>query len=555
MASINIGRGHSFGAEAFHRVVFEGCQLSVDEATRERLRQTSRFIDYLLEQEIPVYGLTTGFADLRDRPVNRENAAELSYNILQSHDAGIGPDLPDKVTLGAMAVRANSLAKGCSGFHEQSLDLLVAMINKRIIPCIPNTGSLGASGDLALLARLGRAMQGHEVPVMYKGEKVLAKEALAAEGLAPFIPRAKEGLALTNGTAFMASMIAIAYSKEIHLLENMIAGIVLFLNAIEAIDAPFYESIQNARGQVYQKRVAKLFLDALKDSPFVDKKGVQNDYSIRCLPQILGPRFEVIFYQFDAINREMDAITDNPLIFKGSEISADVHPERILQFEDEPWVVLSGGNFHGENITTIADIFLMNNAKIALTIERHLTYMLNPFRNKNHLPHYLITEPGNVGLLSGYMIPQYTANALAQKMAQLGMPASLFNITSANESEDVVSYGSTAAQTLLQQLELFGQFNVIYLTMAAQAYAIKREQYGRKIPSSSLAEKLFAAINANGSFPTRGDSSFKELYKEAAALSATTLLREIQGFPLLNGFLDFPVRGEHDSNKSCPFEI
>lgn len=531
---IEIGNGKEFGLEEFHAIVFEGKTVGFSQKTAECLTKTRRFIDHLLENNIKVYGLTTGFADLRNKAVSPQEAAQLSHNILQSHDAAIGPYLPLDVTLGAMVVRANSLANGSSGFTIEGLQTLVEMINARIVPCIPDSGSLGASGDLAFLSRLGRAMQGHDVDVIYKHQKISAKQALEKEGIRPFTPRAKEGLALTNGTSFMASMMGIAYLREIHELENMLAALILFLNAIEAIDSAFYENIQQVRGQVHQKTVAKIILDALKDSPFINRKEVQNDYSIRCLPQIYGPRFESIFDQYEKIKREISAVTDNPLIFRGSHICSDVHPGRFIPFEGENWVVLSGGNFHGEYITTIADTIVTNNAKIGLTMERHLTYLLNPFRNNSVLPHYLVPRKMKIGLNSGYMIPQYTANAIVQKMAQVGMPTSLFNITSANESEDIVSYGATAAMKLLNQIDLFSDLNTIYLTMAAQAYAIKREEIIEKgiAVEQTLSEKIFQVVNQTGRYPTYDDQSFEPIYKENRKLLNTSALRQALGFPL-----------------------
>ncbi len=534
MYDIELGSDQEFGLKELHSVVFEGKKVGFSEKTHTRLCATRRFIDHLLKNNIKAYGLTTGFADLRNKAVSGEDASKLSHNILQSHDAGIGPDLPQEVTLGAMVVRANSLSNGNSAFTVEGLQTLIDMINARIIPCIPSSGSLGASGDLAFLARLGRAMQGYDVEVIYKNKTVLASYALKEEGIRPFEPKAKEGLALTNGTSFMASMMGIAYLRQIHELENMLSSLVLFLNSIGVIDAAFYENIQNARGQVHQKTVAKIILDALADSPFIDRLGVQNDYSIRCLPQIFGPRFESIFDQYDKINCEISAVTDNPLVFKGDEIKSDVNPERFIPFEGENWVVLSGGNFHGEYLTTIADTIIMNNAKIALTMERHLTYAMNPFRNNGSLPHYLVPNQEHIGLESGFMITQYTANAVTQKMSQLGMPTSLFNITSANESEDVVSYGATAAMRLIDQLKLFSDLNTIYLTVATQAYAIKRGEYLKRGVNleGTLAENLFAMVDFSNKYPISEDQSFQPLYQANSDLLQTSKLRQVMGFPL-----------------------
>jgi len=532
-----LGKKYTFNLKNFHDVVFNNSHVKICPEAANRLDETRKFVDHLLENNIKVYGLSTGFADLRNQSIDPNQAALLSCNLIESHDAGIGSSLPLDVVLGAMAVRASSLAKGHSAFQRTSLETLVAMINSKIIPFIPKTGSLGASGDLAFLARVGRAMKGEDVLVSYKGKVVSAREALKSEGITPFNPLAKEGLAVTNGTSFMISMLSIAYIQEINELENLLALQGLFYNAIGAIDAAFNNCVQNVRNQTGQEMVSTILSRHFASSPFIDFTGVQDDYCIRCIPQIFGPKIETILEQFPKIERELDAVTDNPLFFKDKEISSDVNPDRYFTFKGEKWAVLSGGNFHGEYITTIADTMCAANAKIALTIERQITYMLNPYRNKNKLPCYLITDPSLIGLASGYMITQYTANALTQKIAQLGMPTSIFNITSANESEDVVSYGASAAERLLEQIQLLHELLVIYLTVAIQAYSIVRQKHlnkGNRISSDLLAEQLFQKIQSltGEEYPTTIETNFERKYQAASEILSSDALRSIMGYPL-----------------------
>jgi histidine ammonia-lyase len=379
-------------------------------------------------------------------------------------------------------------------------------------------------------------MQGNDVEVYYKGTVMAAGEALEDAGIIPFVPAAKEGLALTNGTSFMGSALAIGYLKEIHEFENILSMEGMFLNTVKAIDAAFYESIHSARKQKGQKLIAKMLSKHFENSPFIDREGIQNDYNIRCLPQILGPKIEQIMFLYDSVERELDAITDNPLIFRGDEISDDVAEGRIFTFNDEKWIVISGGNFHGEYIATISDVLAMLNAKIALTLERQLTYMLNPARNKNLLPTYLINNKEHVGLLSGFMITQYTANAVTQKICRAAMPVSNFNLTSANESEDVVSYGATGAQRLLEQLEHLHELNTIYLTTVAQAYSIAREEYSAEQLKGLLTEKMFATIQDNiGSemqYPISEDLPFDKHYNAMSTILNDGVLRDMTEFPL-----------------------
>ncbi len=529
---IYIGKEHTFTLQDFKEVVFERKKLALLPDALTRLDKTRRFIDYLLENNIKVYGLTTGFADLRNCPVSPNDAALLSNNIIESHDAGIGPSLPKDVILGAMVTRAVSLAKGHSGFQSESLITLLDMINHEIVPFVPATGSLGASGDLAFLARVGRAMRGDDVPVWFQGDVMSAKEALKLANIRPFIPKAKEGLAMTNGTSFMISMMAIAYLKEINAFENILAMQGFFLNAVGAVDAAFNACIHEVRKQEGQSEIAKILSSYLKDSPFIDFMGIQDDYCIRCLPQIFGPKLEAILAQKLKIEGELDAVTDNPLLFKDYEISDDVYKERMIFFEGENWVVLSGGNFHGECITSMADTIAAANAKIAFTMERQITYMLNPFRNKNRLPAYLVSK---TGLSSGYMITQYTANGLTQKIAKLASPTSTFNITSANESEDVVSYGATAAQRLLEQIERLEELNAIYLTVSFQAYSIARKKLSssKQIPPHLLTERLFLIIQeiTGEEYPIEREENFQKRYSEMRTILNSGLKQKLAKSP------------------------
>ncbi len=530
---IELSRETPFGLIEFYEVVFLRRKVTLSARAKERLLETRGFVDYLLQQQKPVYGLTTGFADLRKCPVSADHATQLSINILRSHDAGIGKPLDPEVVLGAMLLAAHSLSMGYSAFKLESLQTLIGMINHRILPEIPSSGSLGASGDLAFLARLGRAMCGEEVAVTYDGKSLSAGDALIKAGIAPFRPGAKEGLALTNGTAFMTSMLAIGYIKEIHQLENILALETLFLNTVSAVDAAYYESLHHVRGQEGQKLVAKILSTSFKDSPFIDRQGIQNDYSTRCLPQIFGPKIEAILSCYPPLRREMNAVTDNPLLFKDEEISRDVEPDRILSHNGSKWMVVSGGNFHGEYLTTIADTIATANVKIALTMERQMTFLMNPWRNDQILPPYLIADPKNTGLLSGFMIVQYTANALAQKISALGQPTSIYNLTSANESEDVVSYGATAAEKLLQQQELLQELTTLFCTAILQAYAIQRNKSSP--PPHLISERLFAFLQKGHrvKFPLEKDLPFSEIYEITQQSLLQDTLRHLLHFPLM----------------------
>jgi len=533
---IQIGKKHNLGLFQFRDILFNQKSVEIAPEVFDDLQKTRDFIDFVLENNIEVYGITTGLADLRNQKVSPSEAAQFSCNLIESHDAGIGDPIPQNVTLGAMIARASSLAKGHSGFQLSSLKTLVDMINKRVIPLVPKTGSLGASGDLAFLARMARAMKGDDVPVWYNNQIISANLALKLAEIQPFQPLAKEGLAVTNGTSFIISMLSIAYLQELREVENILALQGLFLNAIGASNTAFSPSIHEIRAHYGQKLVAEVLSKHFDFGSFHDKDRVQDDYCIRCVPQIFGPKIEMILEQFKKIEVELDSVTDNPLFFKNDEI-INVDPSKIIAVNGDLWAVLSGGNFHGECLTTIADTICAANAKIAYTLERQISYMLNPYRNKNQLPIYLITDTSQSGLLSGYMITQYTANALVQRIAQLGNPTSVFNITSGNEAEDIVSYGATAAERLLEQLQYLRELNAIYLTVAVQAYSIKRQariSQGIEISKELLAEKMFDKIQdfTEEEYPTVKEENFDRRYSQSMKFLESGVLGSIIGNPL-----------------------
>lgn len=545
---VTLDRHTEMTIEAFHSIVYGGAWLSVGETVQARLTETRDFIDYLLDQfqkaspenkkQFEAYGINTGFADLRDKPISPEQAGTLSTNIIRSHDAGIGDALPLDVVLGAMVLRANTLAKGYSGFQLHNLQTLVDMINHRIIPVVPRYGSLGASGDLAYLARIGGAMLGDaDVEVWYSGHVMSAGEALEKAGISPMVPGAKEGLALTNGTPFMASMITIAYLNMLQHWENTLADQVLFLNCIQAIDAAFYDCIHDVRQQEGQSVIARFLYAHIKDSPLINRTGIQNDYSIRCIPQILGPKIDEFRQKKREIEAELNAVTDNPLIFKEGEFGDYVTPSRKIRFRDQDWIVVSGGNFYGGYSAHPADVFSFCNAEMVNMAERQHTYLLNPKRNAKTLNSYLVANEAEVGLKSGHMIVQYTHNALVTQMTYLASPISTLKIDSGNHCEDIVSQGALAGIKLLEQLELIGHQNTLKFVSAMQAYSIARAHCPDVQANAALtSEQLYAyAIKSTGlTFPYTEDRNFSERYARIEASTRTMGYRAIIGYPLMH---------------------
>lgn len=523
-------------------MVYKNRKVELNAADEQRLNDARIFVNHLLDNDIRVYSITTGFGDLRDKPVSKQHTDELSYNIIMSHDAGIGEPIPQHITKGAMLLCANSLSKGYSGIKVSSLTTLIAMINENIIPIIPSSGSLGASGDLAFLARLGRAMQGHDVAVWHNGIVTTAEKALSEANIALFKPTAKEGLALTNGTSFMLSELLINYMRQISCFENIFASLALYLNATSSPSIAFASSVHNARNQKGQSLVASILHSFMDQSPFYCKEHIQADYSQRCLPQILGAKIDLLYEQKSRIFNEINAVTDNPLIFRDDEITPDIKAEHIFHLNDARWTVISSGNFHGEVLASTADILRLINAKVALTLERQLNFLSNSWRNKGLFNEHLVYDANKLGLHSGYMIPVYTVNALTQKICYLAQPVTNFNISSSNEVEDVVSYGASSVELLSKSLDYMDQLTAVYLSITAQAYAIAREAI-TNIDPNLISERIFATIQdafqEGFKYPTKEEISFSDRYNVIADLLASSALPAITNYPITkNGYFD-----------------
>lgn len=529
IGTICVGPHCKINSSKLIKIISGELKLVLSRDTEAHLSKCRAFIDHLMDQDTPIYGITTGVGDLRKVNVSPQMAEELSKSLIRSHDAGIGDAIPYDVTLGAMIITCNSLAKGYSGFSPQSLQTLIDMINHRIVPIIPESGSLGASGDLAYLARLGRAMMGDPVKVWYNDKVYDAGHALKLAEINAFNPKSKEGLALINGTSFMASNMALAYKKQIRLVEAMLSLMGVFLNSVNALDSAFSSEIQDARTQHGQKYIASILREFLADD-YCGVDEVQNDYCIRCIPQIFGPRIEIILEQKRKMERELDAITDNPLIFHNTDLDSPTQ-KYPFEFEGKYWGIFSGGNFHGENLTTVADAIALSNAKMAITIERQIAYLLNPQRNGKKFPTHLIPKSEQMGIRSGFMIPHYTSNALVHKICLLGQPSSLMNITSSNESEDVVSYGATACQKLSRQQILFEDLLAIYALAVCQSYSMATDSSAK---INQRAKEVFDAFSTEINFPVTCKHGFEDLYNLAKSVLTSTQLGRAIGNPLMN---------------------
>lgn len=408
-------------------VTRNGYQVEISEAAYEKIARARKLVDTYVEEKRVSYGITTGFGKFCDTVISKEETGDLQRNLIMSHACGVGNPLPIDAVRGIMLLRVVNLTKGYSGARKVTVDTLVEMLNKGVTPFIPEKGSLGASGDLAPLAHMVLVMLGLG-KAYYKGELMSGKEAMEKAGVA-ILPElsSKEGLALINGTQVMTSVGAHATYDAINLMKHLDLAGALTMEALNGITCAYDPRVHEIRGHQGQIRTAENFRKILKGSGNTTKQGelrVQDPYVLRCIPQIHGASKDALEYLRDKVETEMDAVTDNPIIF--------------CETDD----VISGGNFHGQPMALVFDYLGIAISEMANVSERRIERLVNPNLN-NGLPAFLVE---NGGVNSGFMIVQYAAAAVVSENKVLAHPASVDSIPSSANQEDHVSMGTIAAR-------------------------------------------------------------------------------------------------------------
>jgi len=405
----------------------------------------------MLEQKKIVYGITTGFGSFKNKFIDKKDTEELQKNLIRSHSAGVGELLAPEFVRAAMVVRLNSLSQGYSGVRIELLDFLCEVINKNIVPDVPSQGSVGSSGDLAPLSHMGLVLMG-EGSALYKGKKMSGINALKKAGLKPIIFHAKEGLAWNNGTSVMTGIAALILVRAKRLIDVADASCALTIEAICGTSDAYNEKIHAIRphpGQIISANNIRTYFKGSKLVDFFPNR-IQDAYSIRCSPQVHGAVRDAITYVEAVIDRELNSVTDNPLIFE--------KPERAL----------SGGNFHGEPVAIAMDTFGIAISELANISERRTAKLVDSSTNEG-LPMFLIAEE-KAGLHSGLMISQYTAAALVSENKVLAHPASVDSIPTSANQEDHVSMGTIAARKAVKILE--NAENVLAIELLTNTQAI-----------------------------------------------------------------------------------
>lgn len=418
--------GDNLTLEQFVDVARNNVQVELSEEAIRKVEKARALVDKFVEEDRVVYGITTGFGKFSDVVITGDETKTLQRNLITSHACGVGEALDEEIVRGIMLLRVNALSKGFSGARLSTINTLVEMLNKGVHPVIPEKGSLGSSGDLAPLSHMVLVMIG-EGEAIYKGEKLSGKDAMDKAGIDIIELTSKEGLALINGTQVMTSIGALTIYDAINLSKTADIAAALTVEALNGITDAFDEKVHRIRNQAGQIKTGENLLTLLEGSNMTSRQGelrVQDAYSIRCIPQVHGASKDCFEYVKEKVELEMNAATDNPLIFVDEE------------------EVISGGNFHGQPMALAFDFLAMGIAELANLSERRLERLVNPALS-NGLPAFL-TENGGVN--SGFMIVQYAAAALVSENKVLAHPASVDSIPSSANQEDHVSMGTIAAR-------------------------------------------------------------------------------------------------------------
>jgi histidine ammonia-lyase len=441
--------GETLRLEEILQVARNEVKVELSPEAEARVRASRALVDRVAAGDTPTYGINTGFGTLAEVRIDKKDLRELQRNLILSHAAGVGTPLPLPEARALLLLRCNVLAKGFSGIRLETLQLALDMLERDVVPVVPERGSVGASGDLAPLAHLALVLIG-EGEAFYQGQRMPGRQALEKAGLKPVVLEAKEGLALVNGTQAMCAvgtLLQLRAEMLAHLAD--LAG-AMTLEGLLGSHKPFIPEIHDVRPHAGQKDCAAHLLRLLAGSELVETHAncskVQDPYSLRCMPQVHGAAREGLAFARRILEVEVNSATDNPLVFPDSE--------RIV----------SGGNFHGQPISLALDVVAMTLTQLSSISERRVEQLVNPALSG--LPPFLAR---NSGLNSGFMIAQVTSAALVAESRVLSHPASVDSIPSSAGREDHVSMGMTAALKGRQVADFTRTCLAIEILVASQA--------------------------------------------------------------------------------------
>lgn len=454
-------------------LLLPGSSLSITNEARSRIVECRDYLDEKMkESDSLYYGINTGFGFLQNVQIDKDQLMELQSNLIKSHACGLGEEVPGDIVKLMLAFKIKSLCFGHSGVQTETVDRLIDMFNNDVLPVVYTQGSLGASGDLAPLSHLSLPLLGLG-EVVHGNSRIPAAEVLKKFNWKPIELKSKEGLALINGTQFMAAygLFNLVQSERLLRWSNIIAAI--SFDAFSCTSEPFHEFIHAIRAHNGQVSTASEMRNLLQGSEILasKKEQVQDPYSFRCIPQVHGASLDSFNYINSVFIKEVNSVTDNPNIFPREDL------------------ILSGGNFHGQPLAITLDFLAIAMSELASISERR-TYQL--ISGQRGLPAFLVSNPG---LNSGLMIPQYTAAGIVSENKQLCTPASVDTIPSSNNQEDHVSMGANAATKCKRVLDNVEKVLAIELLTAAQAL-----EFRRPLKTSVVLEEVVAAFRKEVSF-------------------------------------------------------
>lgn len=491
--------------DAVVAVARNAASVSLSPHALAKVSASRALIDAATSDGLAHYGINTGFGSLARQRVGKAELRQLQTNLIRSHASGVGTPLPTDVVRGTMLLLAASLSRGFSGVRPIVIESIIAMLNAGVTPLVPSIGSVGASGDLAPLAHIGLALLG-EGDVEYRGSLLPTAQVFPLAGLKPLALDAKEGLAIINGTHLMASLACLALHDAARVTDAAIAAAAMSIDACRGTDAFLDSRIHDARNQPGQRLVAARLRELLQGSQIIPAHAendprVQDPYSLRCTPQVLGAALDAIGYVKRSVEHELGAVTDNPLVFTNTPAGQDS--------------IVSGGNFHGMPLAIPLDVLSIAISHIAGISERRTFWLLAGLDSESHLRPYLTPQPG---LCSGLMIAQYTAAACCNEIIGLCTPASVANIPTSAGIEDYNSFGPRSGMKAHRAIELARNVIAIELLSAAEGL-----EYQRPLKSGAGVEKLHASIRASVPRLTSDRSPAPDIAAIAASIAAGAL--------------------------------
>lgn len=500
--------GENLSIQDIARVAIKGDTVELSDGCMEKIERSRRYLEDLIRRQEIVYGVTTGFGNFCNVVISPEDVKRLQVNLIRSHAVGVGDYFPVEVVRAMMLLRVNALAKGHSGIRLSTIQTLVEMLNKGVIPLVPCQGSVGASGDLVPLAHVTLVMLG-EGEAVFNGEVLPGGEALKRAGIPPVVLEAKEGLALINGTQAMSAVGSLALFDAENL--SKVADIcgALSFEALNGVIDAFDEKVQVVRPHPGQAACARNLRRLLQGSEMITRQGqrkVQDAYALRCMPQVHGAVKDAIWQVKRVLEIEINSATDNPLVFP------------------EEGRVISGGNFHGEPVALSMDYLSIAISELANISERRVERLVNPHLNEG-LPAFL-TERG--GLNSGLMISQYTAAALVSENKTLSCPASVDSIPTSANQEDHVSMGTIAARKAAKMVENTTNVLGIELLSAVQALGFRIERASQPLKLGQGTEAAYWAVRSLVSKIEEDRVLSTDVRKLARFIKSGELVRQVE---------------------------